>query len=700
MKKILLKSIIITILLEIMIFNVTTITTFIRTIGKEEKEYLVEDLNYFVGEDSRTVYEIRDINEEVESIFIDFEDNIERAVDYNYAYSDDTSDGLRYLDHSKVYTYKYKRTEYMSTHFSGKVKALDVNVDYKITDFGDEEEFNQSTSSDEINIQTVDVNEEKNIEIIHPISKVVINKVIPFDFVIPRIIVVFLIVFIVTMIRNTKLFGENYDKRNVKQEVVLMMCIYVTFFLLFTLSMVTSQNSFSESGLELYTKEFIEALNKGQVHLDIPVTDELYYLENPYDQIVRDETILRDEDYHWDTAYYKGKYYIYFGILPAITLLLPFYKITGIFMTSGVAILIYEFLSLILLVNIFEKILDKFFKGKEIEFKVVFDLCLILCFGTLFFYIMGIPRMYELVIIAGVYAVLQSIYFVFKAFEKDESKVNFIYLFLASLFMAGAIAARPTQIFMSVIIGIIGIKLLIKFIKGKDIKSIIKLVLSIGIPYIVIATLLMIYNYERFENVLEFGSSYQLTVNNMKEIKTGLVSSVSGVITNLFNLPQFTMDFPFLLNNNNVLTYYGYYYYENMIAGAFFIVPLLFILFDIVKFNKNKNVNIVLKVIVDVLLVVSIIMAMLNSAMGGSTGRYIVDYMWILVVISEIMYLSKYTNLKEKESKDIYKKILKYITIYVIVFAILSGIVSEKSRFYENAGADYFAFKYMISFWQ
>ena len=67
---------------------------------------------------------------------------------------------------------------------------------------------------------------------------------------------------------------------------------------------------------------------------------------------------------------------------------------------------------------------------------------------------------------------------------------------------------------MSNIIGIIGIKLLIKFIKGKDIKSIIKLILSIGIPYIVIAILLMTYNYVRFKNVLEFGSSYQLTVNS------------------------------------------------------------------------------------------------------------------------------------------------------------------------------------------
>ena len=52
----------------------------------------------------------------------------------------------------------------MSTHFSGKVKALDVNVDYKITDFEDEEEYNQVASSDEKNIQIVDNIKENNID--------------------------------------------------------------------------------------------------------------------------------------------------------------------------------------------------------------------------------------------------------------------------------------------------------------------------------------------------------------------------------------------------------------------------------------------------------------------------------------------------------------------------------------------------------
>ena len=86
--------------------------------------------------------------------------------------------------------------------------------------------------------------------------------------------------------------------------------------------------------------------------------------------------------------------------------------------------------------------------------------------------------------------------------------------------------------------------------------------------------------------------------------------------------------------------------------------------------------------------------------MGGSVGRYLVDSMWILVIVSEIMFLSKYLLLKNKESKNIYKKILSIITVYVMILAILSGIVSEKSRFYENSPNEYFTLKYMISFWQ
>ena len=663
-KNILLKTIIITLILEIFVFNMTTFVSFFRTIGKERREYSANDLNRFVGEDNRTIYEIRDINTEISTVRVTFLSVVTGPLDYNLAYSDDTSNELRYLNQSKVYTPMYKRTEYMDTYFSGKVKALDVNVD--------------------MNACGGDI-----------IKKVIINEVIPLDIILPRMIVIFLIVLLALFIKNDESLSKTYNKKDFKQEIILMMVLYITFFLLFALMMMIVDKD--GDGLELYTHEFIKVLDNRQVHLDVEVSESLLNLEDPYDQLTRD---TRDggADYNWDTAYYKGKYYMYFGIFPAITLLLPFYKITGTYMTSSVAVLIYEFLILILFKLIFEKVIDILFKDKEIEFKVVLLLHVILYFGTLMFYIMGIPRMYELVIIAGVYAVLQSIWFLFKTFEKE--KINYIYLFLASIFMAGAIAARPTQIFMSLIIAAVGIYLLVKFVKEKNTKEIIKLVLSIGIPYIVIAVLLMSYNYVRFENIFEFGASYQLTVNNMDKLNVGLAAGVKGMIVNLFNIPTFTMDFPFLVNNSNVISHYGYYYYENLVAGAFFVVPLLFIIFDIVGFNKNKEIDKKVKIIVDVLLGIAIVISLVTALMGGSVGRYLVDSMWIFVIVSEIMFLSKYLLLKNKESKNIYKKILSIITVYVMIFAILSGIVSEKSRFYENSPNEYFALKYMISFWQ
>ena len=286
MKKILLKTLIITLIFELIIFNITTYTSFVRTIGKDKKEYVVGELDYFIGEDNRTVYELRDINVPVATVKVEFSCAIDKPIDYNLAYSDDTSDGLRYFDDSKVYTPKFDRTQYMSTHFSGNVKALDVNVDH------DSKE-------------------------IFPIEKVVLNEVIPISVVIPRLVSIFLIVFLVTSIKSSKVFSEKYDKKNIKQEVILIMSLYVTFFLLFSLSVMVNKEGVIDTNLELYTKEFIDALEKGQFHLDIDVSDKLLELDNPYDQVVRDEFIERDVDYIWDTAYKDGKYYMYFGILPA-----------------------------------------------------------------------------------------------------------------------------------------------------------------------------------------------------------------------------------------------------------------------------------------------------------------------------------------------------------------------------------------------
>ena len=70
----------------------------------------------------------------------------------------------------------------------------------------------------------------------------------------------------------------------------------------------------------------LDALNKGQLNLDVVVEPKLIASEHPYDPGVRQST---GADGYWDHSYYKGKYYSYYGYGPVFTLYYPIYWLTG-----------------------------------------------------------------------------------------------------------------------------------------------------------------------------------------------------------------------------------------------------------------------------------------------------------------------------------------------------------------------------------
>ena len=78
------------------------------------------------------------------------------------------------------------------------------------------------------------------------------------------------------------------------------------------------------SDYDPYIQQF-DAFKKGQLHLDWQVDEKLMALENPYDPEQR-----KGVDFLWDRAYYDGKYYSYFGITPIVTVMYPFYLLSGI----------------------------------------------------------------------------------------------------------------------------------------------------------------------------------------------------------------------------------------------------------------------------------------------------------------------------------------------------------------------------------
>jgi len=104
---------------------------------------------------------------------------------------------------------------------------------------------------------------------------------------------------------------------------------------------------------------------------------------------------------------------------------------------------------------------------------------IIICSGSMVIYANGMSRFYEMSILAGLYCVLQGMYFILKSMETDEKKYKNI--FWGSLFLSFSVACRPTDLFASLIILPYLVKLLIDNIKlYKEQKMpLIKLILSV-----------------------------------------------------------------------------------------------------------------------------------------------------------------------------------------------------------------------------
>ena len=521
-------------------------------------------------------------------------------------------------------------------------------------------------------------------------SSIAINEKIPFNLDLKRDLVLFVIISFAYGIIHFEIFRIPFSEKNLKQELILIVILGLFFMVLSYINYYSSKYE----PYDFYSKDFVEALSKGSFSLLEEPSEKLMSLNNPYDSFERNSSeIVRNKDYIWDAALYNGKYYVYFGILPVLILFLPHYLITGNFLTSATGVLIFSILSSIAMKALIEIIFKKYFQ--EIQFKYMVFSLLILLFGSQILILNGIPRFYEVPISAGMFFSILGIDFVLMAVYNE--KTSYTKLFIGSLALALAVACRPTQLLASLTILPILIRVFINNVKIK--KDIIKNILVIAIPYLTIGTLLMIYNYIRFGNILEFGAKYQLTINDMTHLSNRFATIGVGIICNLFSVPNFIPSFPFITNHNNLISFNGDYYIENMIGGLFILVPICFAIckFHVIykKSPKRELVN-----FVGTLIIVGIIIAILSVVMGGSMQRYIVDYGWMFIIAGICIFLEIHELYKTSEAKNILKKIFSILTIYIVIVNLCGGIVSEKSYMKNFSPEKFYEIKYLIDFWE
>lgn len=641
---------ILTLFLEIFVFNYKSYRVLS---SKNEIEFSKKDFSLVEQTDEYKYVEIENIDAEVKTLHI-FLDNVTDGTKYEVFYTDETSSGFRYLG-TKNYAKNVWKSTYLDTYLSGKSNKMGIKI------------YDPNASIEKINI----------------------NEKIPFEFNIYRFIILYFILVSIYAIKKGSIFKVPYSQNNFKQEIVLFTVLAVFSILIVYINTYSEENS-----MDFYSYNFVKSISDGKIDLGLEPSEKLLNLENPYDTTQRSQGNLRDgKDYIWDSALYNQKFYVYFGILPALILLVPFHLLTNLYLSCASGILIFSVLTGFALKKLIENIFTRYFSN--IPFKFMLYSFLILLFGSQILVLNGIPRMYEFAIISGMFFAVMGINFVFEALKTNN--VKYRYVLFSSLFLSLAVACRPTMLLVSLIALPFYIKILKENIKQKN--GIIKSICTISIPYIVIGGLLMYYNYIRFGSIFEFGASYQMTVNNMLNLKNRFMSIGTGLVCNLFGIPIFMTSFPFMVNNHNLVSFYGYYYVENMIGGLFMLAPICFYIFGIkgiLKKSRNKKTCYAILIFS----VVGLIICILSTMIAGSVPRYLCDYSWILIIAGIMSFMELYNSYKSDETRRLANGILKIFVIYIVFVNLCGGFVSEGAKFQKISPEEFYDLKYNIDFWE
>lgn len=403
---------------------------------------------------------------------------------------------------------------------------------------------------------------------------------------------------------------------------------------------------------------FTESLLKGHLYMDYGEIDEkLLNMENPYDPQKRGELQV---SFHWDHSFYYGKYYMYFGVAPVFLAFLPYRIITGHALVTYHATQLFAAAYIIGMFFLLYHLSKYFFK--KMNFGCYLILAAALSMASIWICV-DQPALYSTAIISGLCMAIWSLSFFIKSVYGDYSENKAIFFaIIGAIFGALTFACRPPI----GLINLLMIPMLIDFYKkyGFNKRTILKTILVL-VPYIIVGALIMIYNYVRFDNVFEFGQSYQLTMtdqhnylNIISRIKlTNICKYVRGLF---FDNGKFT----------NVFPYVG-------VSGIFFnfpilVTPYLFIFDE--KFRKNLKDKKIFTLYV-ALMILPLFVAIFDSIEAPKYGeRYRLDVYYILAILTYIgfaNYHSVRSEYKEKKNKAIKLAIIILSSLTIIKATLL-----------------------------
>jgi hypothetical protein len=333
-----------------------------------------------------------------------------------------------------------------------------------------------------------------------------------------------------------------------------------------------------------YYANLARGFQNGNLFIPTRPSPELLKLENPYDPSARAGIPVPP-----DITFYKGKYYLYWGPVPSLILVIlhPIYhgRIGDLFLVFGFVcgIFLMQFRLAMTIWDKWFKTLPRWILGMSI---------LLMGLRTPVTFMLNnyfSARIYEAAVTGGQFFLMGGLLAAFDALRKPSSR-NWM-LALAGFMWAFAFG---TRLFLALPVGIMTILTLFWLLeeKGPRLKK-IQNTTFLTLPLALGLICLGWYNWARFGSVTESGLYYQLAGVHIQKYYRDLIDPMF-IVQNTYNylLNPFRVErqFPFLyLEYGNRETVFSFYplpsiYLAQYITGLLYTAP--FILFAIIPFIR------------------------------------------------------------------------------------------------------------------
>lgn len=429
-----------------------------------------------------------------------------------------------------------------------------------------------------------------------------------------------------------------------------------------------------------------QAFQQGQTHLLVEPSPELLNLEDPYDFEQR-----KGLDYLWDVSLYDGKYYLYWGPVPAVAGAV-FSSIASKPVTD--AGLVFAFVSGSAL---FSALLLRALK-KEYGYPgwLFWSGVSVLLVNIPLIWLLTRPKYYEVSAAGGQFFMLAGFYFLFLAFRSSPHSLS---LALAALSFGLAGGSRinllPSVIFLAAFM-----LWRLYLTRGETLKSLLPALAAVVLPLAIVAVGLAWYNYARFGSILEFGHRYQLTGAALT-VAFNKTMSLEYLPPNLFNyvfrLPDFSAEFPFVTLGwiragmwpSFIVPPEGYYY-TDPVGGLPILVPLigLTLLLGLRILWLNLNGDVKLRAsdssgwFASALLGYGVIQAGVLLLFLTSALRYLADIAPQAILLSVVFAASyKRTFAVNSFQRRLLAALWIFASVLTVVFGLLISITGERNNF-------------------